>query len=181
METMTENALDQTEVARDGARALLRRDAAANAHNTKGLLIVLFYRITHILYCASRRHGIVRLLYMPVAILYKVVVDYILCCHIPPATRIGGGLRVFHGYGITIGAEAVLGDNVTLRHNVTIGNKREGDPRCPRIGNNVTFGTGATVVGDIAIGDGATIGAGAIVVSSVPAGAVAVGPAAKLL
>jgi len=94
------------------------------------------------------------------------------------------GRRVFndHGMGIVIGETAVIGDDCTLYHGVTLGgtswNKGK---RHPTLGRNVVIGAGAKVLGPILIGDGAKIGSNAVVVRDVPAGATAVGIPARLV
>ena len=88
--------------------------------------------------------------------------------------NIGPGLVIQHGHSTRLGAHSV-GENLQIRHNVTVGTNRSKSGNLPTIGNNVKICTGAIVLGEITIGDGATIGAGAVVVKDVPAGAVVVG------
>jgi serine O-acetyltransferase len=79
-----------------------------------------------------------------------------------------------------IGANVVIGDEVTILQNVSIGRGSELPTRSPRIGRGVYIGGGATILGDISIGDFAKIGADALVTSDVPAGCTAVGNPARL-
>jgi serine O-acetyltransferase len=96
--------------------------------------------------------------------------------------RIGGGLRIPHGFnGIVIHPDAIIGENVTMFHQVTIGADDPNPTGAPKIGNNVFIGTGAKIIGSITIGDNAKIGANAVVVKDVPAGATAVGVPAKVI
>lgn len=104
---------------------------------------------------------------------------------IHPAARIGRRLFIDHGMGVVIGETAVIGDDVLMYHAVTLGGR---DPehraaeRHPRVGDGVTLGAGATVLGPVTVGAGARIGAGAVVVHDVPPGAVVVGvPGRELL
>ena len=85
-----------------------------------------------------------------------------------------------HATGIIIGAFAVIGDEVTIMQNVTIGRKQAMPGRAPRIGRGVLLSSGATILGDISIGDFAKIGAGSVVEHDVPAGCTAVGVPARL-
>ena len=85
-----------------------------------------------------------------------------------------------HATGIIVGAFAVVGDEVTIMQNVTIGRKHAVPDRAPKIGRGVLLSAGATIVGDISIGDFAKIGAGSVVEHDVPAGCTAVGVPARL-
>ena len=77
-----------------------------------------------------------------------------------------------HGlYGIVVTHNAVIGKNVTIYHNVTIGQGRNG---APIIGDDVQIGTGAIIIGNVVIGNRVKIGAGCVVVESVPDDAVVV-------
>lgn len=103
---------------------------------------------------------------------------------ISPKTRIGAGLVLFHPQNIVINSDSILGDNVMLKHNVTIGNKvntETGQHVSPVIGNNVELSPGVVILGNVSIGDNAIIGAGAIVVKDIPVNSVAVGNPAKVI
>lgn len=90
---------------------------------------------------------------------------------IHPAARLGRRLVIDHGMGLVIGETAIVGDDVTLYHQVTLGGTSlNHGKRHPTIGNNVIIGAGAKVLGDITVGDGARIGANALVIKPVPAG-----------
>jgi serine O-acetyltransferase len=101
---------------------------------------------------------------------------------IHPLAQLGIGLMLDHGTGVVIGETAVVGDNCTLLHGVTLGGtgKDAGD-RHPKIGDNVLIGAGTSVLGNIHIGNGAKIGAGSVVLRAIPPGATAVGAPAKIL
>jgi serine O-acetyltransferase len=100
---------------------------------------------------------------------------------IHPGAQIGRRVVIDHGMGVVIGETAVVGDDCLIYHNVTLGGKnptrREEATgrRHPVVGNRVTVGTGASILGPVTIGDGATIGANAVVLTDIPAGALAVG------
>lgn len=111
---------------------------------------------------------------------YLVVVEWTWGIEIPWSTRIGPGLRIYHGTGIVIHGETVLGAGVTLRQGVCIGARKAPGP-APTVGDGVSFGAGAIVIGGVAVGAGATVGAGAVVLHSVPDGATAVGNPARVL
>ena len=99
---------------------------------------------------------------------------------IHPSASIGTGVFLDHATGIIVGAFAVIGDEVTIMQNVTVGRKGEHPDRAPRIGRGVLLSSGATILGDVHIGDFARIGAGSVVTSNVPGGCTAVGVPARL-
>jgi serine O-acetyltransferase len=87
---------------------------------------------------------------------------------IHPAAKIGRRFFIDHGTGVVIGATTVIGDDVMIYHNVTLGAKSNvgvtaKDKRHPTIGNNVVIGAGAAVLGNIKIGDGTKIAANSVV------------------
>lgn len=80
--------------------------------------------------------------------------------------NIGKGLLIYHSGGLIINSAAIIGENVHFHGANCVGNQGEVNNGCPRIGNNVTIGVGAKIIGDITIAEGITIGAGAVVVKS---------------
>ncbi|MDX1382750.1 MAG: serine acetyltransferase [Thermoanaerobaculia bacterium] len=92
-----------------------------------------------------------------------------------PTARIGAGCYLVHGVGLVIGGGSVVGEDCTILHGVTLGEGSFDDTACPTVGDRVTIGVGAKVLGGVTVGDGAFIGAGAVVLDDVPAGHVAVG------
>ncbi len=95
---------------------------------------------------------------------------------IHPAAVIGNEFFIDHGSGVVIGETAAIGDCVTLYQGVTLGGTGfQPGKRHPTLGNNVTVGSGAKLLGPIAVGDGAKIGANTVVVEDVPPGATVVG------
>jgi len=101
---------------------------------------------------------------------------------IHPGATIGRRFFIDHGMGVVIGETAVIGDDVTLYHGVTLGgtswNKGK---RHPTLGDGVVIGAGAKVLGPITVGAGAKVGSNAVVVKDVPAGTTAVGNPARVL
>lgn len=95
---------------------------------------------------------------------------------IHPAAEIGKEFFIDHGSGVVIGETARIGSCVTLYQGVTLGGTGfQRGKRHPTLGDNVTVGSGAKLLGPIAVGDGAKIGANTVVVEDVPAGATVVG------
>jgi serine O-acetyltransferase len=100
---------------------------------------------------------------------------------IHPGARVGRRMFIDHGMGVVIGETTVVGDDVMLYHGVTLGGRSlNRGKRHPTLGDRVTVGAGAKVLGPVWIGDDAQIGANAVVVKDVPAGAVAVGIPARV-
>jgi serine O-acetyltransferase len=95
---------------------------------------------------------------------------------IHPAAVIGQEFFIDHGAGVVIGETAVIGDRVTLYQGVTLGGTGfQRGKRHPTLGDNVTVGSGAKLLGPIDVGDGAKVGANTVVVEDVPPGATVVG------
>src|SRR6201993_255509 len=95
---------------------------------------------------------------------------------IHPGAVLGAGLFIDHATGVVIGETAEVGDNVTIYHGVTLGGSgKDTGKRHPTIGDRVTIGAGAKVLGAIKIGDDSRIGANAVVVKEVPNSAVVIG------
>ncbi len=102
---------------------------------------------------------------------------------IHPGAKIGNGLFIDHGHGIVIGETAVIGDNCTIYHQVTLGGTgvKRHEKRHPTIGNNVLIGAGAKILGPITIGDNSMVGAGAVVLSDVPPNSTVAGIKARVI
>lgn len=100
--------------------------------------------------------------------------------NIPRTTKIGKGLRIHHYGCIIINSYSIIGDNCTIRHEVTIGN-RNSDRDCPIIGNNCNIGAGAKILGAIKIGNNVDIGANAVIITDVPDNCIAVGVPARII
>ena len=140
-------------------------DFRANPRDPKARLILASFRIAH--YCRSGPKAL-RILSVPYVAIYRLLTEWLLGVELRPRTRIGAGLTIYHGIGVVIHDQSVIGKGVVLRQNVTIGQAFPGGPS-PVIEDFVTFGAGAMVFGGITVGEGADIGAGAIVTSNVPA------------
>ncbi|WP_125256961.1 serine O-acetyltransferase [Brevundimonas fluminis] len=99
-----------------------------------------------------------------------------------PAARMGRGIFIDHGTGVVIGETAVVGDDVSMLHAVTLGGTgaQRGD-RHPKIGKGVLLGAGAKVLGNITVGDYAKVASGSVVLKPVPAGCTVAGVPARLV
>lgn len=155
----------------------VRRDIQANPRDPKSQFVLVLFRFCQVL-MANRESPRKRSL--PVIVLYRLMTECILGIELRPKTRVGPGVSIFHGFGLVVNDQCVLGRDVTLRNGVTIGHKRKGGG-CPQIGDGVDIGAGAIVIGEILVGDGARVGAGSVVIESVPAGAVVAGNPARII
>lgn len=126
----------------------------------KGYQAVQAYRVGHWLWTQGRRD---------MAYLIQMRVSEVFGVDIHPAARLGRGIMIDHAHSIVIGETAVVGDNVSMLHSVTLGGtgKEDGD-RHPKIGNGVLIGAGAKVLGNISVGDNSRIAAGSVVLHDVP-------------
>lgn len=126
----------------------------------KGFQAVQSYRIAHALWLARRR-DLAYYVQMRASELYGV--------DIHPGAVIGKGIMIDHAHAIVIGETAVVGDNVSMLHSVTLGGTgKEDHDRHPKIGDGVLIGAGAKVLGNISIGHCSRIAAGSVVLQSVP-------------
>ena len=159
---------------RADVRAARERDPAAQGVSAfeiltswAGVQALLAHRAAHALLDAG-----VPLLPRFIAYLTRAVTGI----EIHPAARIGNEFFIDHGSGVVIGETAVIGSCVTLYQGVTLGGTGfQRGKRHPTLGNNVTVGSGAKLLGPIAVGDGAKVGANTVVVEDVPPGATVVG------
>ncbi|MEO0465918.1 MAG: serine O-acetyltransferase [Pseudomonadota bacterium] len=139
----------------------------------KGFLALCTHRIAHRLWGQGRE---------TLAFHFQSRASELFGVDVHPAARIGRGVMLDHASGITIGETAVVGDNCSLLHGVTLGGtgKVVGD-RHPKIGRGVLLSVGAKVLGNIHIGDDAKIAAGSVVLKDVPAGCTVAGVPAKII
>ena len=127
--------------------------------NFTGYVALQAWRVSNWLWHRGRRD---------LALLLQSLSSDSLQVSIHPSASIGTSVFLDHATGIIVGAFAVIGDEVTILQNVTIGRMVETPDRAPRIGRGVLLSAGATVLGDISIGDFAKVGAGSVVTSDVP-------------
>lgn len=162
---------------REDIAAARRQDPAARSNAEvffaySGLHAVWGYRVSHRLWLAR--------LYLP-ARCYSQLVRSATGVEIHPGATIGRRLFIDHGMGVVIGETAVVGDDVLLFHGVTLGGTSSvKEKRHPTIGNRVTVGAGASVLGPVTIGDDSIVGANAVVVTGAPAHSVLTGIPARV-
>ncbi len=159
-------------------QAVYERDPAAKGYLQafmffKGFLALQIHRVGHRLW-QEGRFTMAHYLQSRVSELFQI--------DIHPAARIGKGIFIDHGTGVVIGETAVVDDEVSMLHGVTLGGTGadRGD-RHPKIGRGVLLGAGAKVLGNITIGDYAKIASGSVVLKPVPAHCTAAGVPARLV
>jgi serine O-acetyltransferase len=158
--------------------AVFERDPACHSYVEaflyyKGFHSLQCYRISHWLWTEGREG---------MALFFQSRISELFDVDIHPAAELGRGIMIDHATGVVIGETAVVGDDVSMLHGVTLGGtgKETGD-RHPKIGRGVLLSMGAKVLGNITVGEYSRIGAGSVVLKSIPAHCTAVGVPAKLV
>jgi serine O-acetyltransferase len=132
-----------------------------------GVQALLAHRVAHALHDAE-----VPLAPLAISYMSRAVTGI----EVHPNARIGNYFFIDHGSGVVIGETAEIGDHVTLYQGVTLGGTGfQRGKRHPTIGDNVTVGSGAKLLGPIEVGHGAKIGANTVVIEDVPANSTVVG------
>jgi len=139
----------------------------------KGYQAVQAYRVGHWLWQTGRTD---------LAYFVQMRVSEAFGVDIHPAARVGRGIMIDHAHSIVIGETAVVGDNVSMLHSVTLGGtgKEDGD-RHPKIGDGVLIGAGAKVLGNIQVGRCSRIAAGSVVLEDVPPNTTVAGVPARVV
>ena len=141
---------------------------------------IFWYRLGGWIYDAERS-SLVRGPGKAAHVIGSVLVEALLQMRLNVRAKIGPGLLIAHGGGITLHPDVVIGRHCDLAHHVTIGARGAGQAGVPRLGDDVYVGTNAVVIGPIVIGDGARIAANSLVNRDVPAGATVMGVPAKVV
>ncbi|MEM8728390.1 MAG: serine O-acetyltransferase [Pseudomonadota bacterium] len=169
---------DLVEAARADLMAIYERDPAVHRLLQpilyfKGFQAVQAYRVARWLW-QQGRVDLAYFIQMRVSELYNI--------DIHPAAHVGKGIMIDHAHSIVIGETAVVGDNVSMLHGVTLGGtgKEDGD-RHPKIGNGVLIGAGASVLGNISVGHCSRVAAGSVVLRDVPPCKTVAGVPAKIV
>lgn len=167
---------DVTAAAQADIAACYERDPACDKYSLpllyfKGFHAIQSHRINHFLYNQGRQ---------TLAYFLQNRASEVFGVDIHPAARFGHGIMFDHGTGIVIGETAVLGNDISLLHGVTLGGSgKECGDRHPKVGDGVMIGANASVLGNIRIGQRAKIGAGSVVVHDVEPQTTVVGVPAK--
>ncbi len=166
------------EAIRADLSAVFERDPACHSFVEaflyyKGFHALECYRIGHWLW-GRGRHAL--------ALFFQSRISELFAVDIHPAAKLGRGIMIDHATGVVIGETAVVEDDVSMLHGVTLGGTGKGSGnRHPTIRRGVLLSMGAKILGNIEIGEYSRVGAGSVVLKSVPAGCTAVGIPAKLV
>jgi serine O-acetyltransferase len=145
--------------------AVMSRDPACLGYSIpliyfKGFHSIQAYRIAHYYWIADRK---------PLALYLQSRISEVFAVDIHPGARLGKGLLFDHATSIVIGETAVIDDDFSMLHEVTLGGTgKVGGDRHPKIRRGVMIGAGAKILGNIVIGEGAKVGAGSVVLHDVP-------------
>jgi serine O-acetyltransferase len=159
-------------------KAVFERDPACKGYLQpflffKGFIALQAHRISHWLWTEGRE---------TLAFYLQSRTSELFQVDIHPAAQMGSGLFIDHATGVVIGETAVVGDDVSMLHGVTLGGTgAERGDRHPKIGKGVLLGAGAKVLGNIQVGDYAKIASGSVVLKPVPSGCTAAGVPARLM
>jgi len=167
-----------TRAAEIDIKATRDRDPACNSYSTpflfyKGFQALQIHRVAHWLW-VQERHSLAFFLQNQVSTIFGV--------DIHPAARIGCGIMLDHATGLVIGETAIVEDDVSILHGVTLGGTgKESDDRHPKVRSGVMIGANASIIGNIEIGEGAKVGAGSVVMKDVPPHVTVAGIPAKVI
>ncbi len=159
-------------------QAVVSRDPACPGYANpllyfKGFLAIQAYRVSHFYWNHGRQ---------PLAWYLQSRISEVFAVDIHPGARIGKGIMFDHATSVVIGETAVVEDDFSMLHEVTLGGSgKEGGDRHPKIGRGVMIGAGAKVLGNLKVGEGAKIGAGSVVLHDVPAHTTVAGVPAKVV
>lgn len=166
------------ENARADIAAFVERDpatthAAVVLLYSKGFQALQAWRLSHWLWESGRDS---------LALFLQSMISSRFAVDIHPAATIGSGVLFDHGTGLVVGETAIIGDNVSILQNVTLGGSgKENGERHPKVGDGVMIGAGATILGNISIGEGAHIAACSVVLKPVEPFAIVSGVPAKMV
>ncbi len=157
---------------RDDIKNIMEKDPAAKSY----IEVILLYQGFHAILSYRIANKLHRWKVPFLPRLISQLARFFTGIEIHPAATIGERLFIDHGFGVVIGETTIIGNNVLIYQGVTLGGTgKEHGKRHPTVGNNVTIGAGAKVLGNINIGDNSNIGAGSVVIDNVPEHSTVVG------
>lgn len=163
---------------REDIQAVLQRDPAARS----ALEVLLCYPGLHAVWMHRINHALWQRGFYILARLGSHVSRFLTGVEIHPAAQVGRRFFIDHGMGVVIGETTIIGDDVTIYQQVTLGGTgKKKDKRHPTIEDGVVIGSGAKVLGNITIGQRAQIGSGSVVVKDLPPDCTAVGIPGRII
>ena len=133
------------------------------------LEVIFLYQGFHVLLAHRIAHKLLKWKIPFIPRLISQIARFLTGIEIHPGAKIGKRFFIDHGMGVVIGETTIIGDDVLIYQGVTLGGTgKDLGKRHPTIGNFVTLGAGAKVLGNIEIGDYSSIGAGSVVIDNVP-------------
>jgi serine O-acetyltransferase len=166
------------EAVRADLSAVFERDPACHSYLQaflffKGFHALQSYRVAHFLWTQNRKL---------MAYFIQNRMSDLFAVDIHPAAKLGRGIMIDHATGVVIGETAVVGDDVSMLHGVTLGGTgKENEDRHPKIGRGVLLSVGAKVLGNIEIGEYSRVGAGSVVLKPVPPHTTVAGVPARII
>jgi len=163
---------------KEDINSVFDRDPAARTSfevllNYPGIHAIWIHRLSHRLWMANWKLA---------ARIISTFSRWLTGIEIHPGATLGRRFFIDHGMGVVIGETAIIGDDVTIYHGVTLGGTSwNAGKRHPTLENNVVIGAGAQVLGPITIGDGGKVGSNSVVVKDLPKNATAVGIPARII
>jgi len=158
--------------------AIFDRDPATN----RFIEPVLYYKGFHAIQTHRLAHWLLRKGRKDFALYLQSRASVVFQCDINPAARIGRGIFLDHATGLVVGETAVIEDDVSILHDVTLGGTgKEHEDRHPKIRRGVMIGAGAKILGNIEVGHCARIAAGSVVIKPVPNNVTVAGVPAKVV
>jgi len=163
---------------REDINCVFERDPAARnvfeiLTTYPGFYALMFHRVSRWLWTANLKW---------LARVLSTLARWLTGIEIHPGAAIGRRFFIDHGMGVVIGETAVVGDDCTLYHGVTLGGTTwQKGKRHPTLANNVVIGAGAKILGPIEVGEGARIGSNSVVLKNVPANATVVGVPGRIV
>jgi len=166
------------EAVRADLSAVFQRDPACHSYVQaflffKGFHALQSYRVAHYLWLQGRK---------TMALFIQNRMSDLFAVDIHPAAKLGRGIMIDHATGVVIGETAVVGDDVSMLHGVTLGGTgKQNEDRHPKVGRGVLLSTGAKVLGNIQIGEYSRVGAGSVVLKPVPPHTTVAGVPARVI
>jgi serine O-acetyltransferase len=169
---------DMGDAVRADLSAVFQRDPACHSYVQaflffKGFHALQSYRVAHFLWHQGRK---------TMALFIQNRMSDLFAVDIHPAAKLGRGIMIDHATGVVIGETAVVGDDVSMLHGVTLGGTgKQNEDRHPKVGRGVLLSTGAKVLGNIEIGEYSRVGAGSVVLKPVPPHTTVAGVPARVI